>query len=104
MQFLNRFKFLKNFYVATGFGVVVWLVFFAENDIPSQIKNWYGLRQLDKEKEYYKEQIDLLKKEQNQTLGTDKLMEKYAREKYYMKKPTEDVYVLVDENEEEIEK
>ncbi len=104
MNLLSRFRFLKNFYVATGIGLVIWLMFFAQNDIPSQIKNWYKLRQVDNEKAYYLEQIELLKKEQNQTLGNDKLVEKYAREKYYMKKPTEDIYVLVNEKEEEVEK
>ncbi len=104
MNYLNRFRFFKNFYLATGIGVVVWLFFFAQNDIPTQLKNWYKFRKLNDEKSYYLAQIELLKKEQNQTLGSQKLLEKYAREQYYMKKPTEDVYVLVDEAGEEIEK
>jgi cell division protein FtsB len=32
------------------------------------------------------------------------MLEKWAREKYLMRKPTEDVYVIVDENGESIEK
>jgi cell division protein FtsB len=62
------------------------------------------LQELESEKEYYAEQIELLQKEQTSTLGTDKLMEKYAREKYFMKKDSEDVYVLVDEKGEAFEK
>ncbi len=104
MQFLRRFRFLKNFYLASSVGLLVWLLFFEMNGIPDQIKNWWKLQQLDKQKEYYVEQIDLLKKEQASTLGTDKLMEKYAREKYFMKKDSEEVFVLVDKNGEAFEK
>lgn len=104
MQFFNRFRFLKNFYLASSLGLLAWLLFFELNSIPDQIKNWWKLQQLESQKEYYLEQIELLKKEQASTLGTDKLMEKYAREKYFMKKDSEEVFVLVDEKGEAFEK
>lgn len=104
MQFLRHFRFLKNFYLASSLGLLVWLLFFELNSIPDQLKNWWKLQELESEKEYYAEQIELLQKEQASTLGTDKLMEKYAREKYFMKKDSEDVYVLVDEKGEAFEK
>lgn len=80
------------------------MTFFELNSIPDQIGNWLELKELESQKEYYEEQIELLKKEQATTLGTDKLMEKYAREKYFMKKESEDVFVLVDKNGEPFEK
>jgi cell division protein FtsB len=104
MQFLRHFRFLKNFYLASSIGLLVWLLFFELTSIPDQFKNWWKLQELESEKEYYAEQIELLQKEQASTLGTDKLMEKYAREKYFMKKDSEDVYVLVDEKGEAFEK
>jgi cell division protein DivIC len=104
MQFLRHFRFLKNFYLASSLGLLVWLLFFELNSIPDQLKNQWKLKELENEKEYYAEQIELLQKEQTSTLGTDKLMEKYAREKYFMKKDSEDVYVLVDEKGEAFEK
>ncbi len=104
MQFLRHFRFLKNFYLASSLGLLIWLLFFELNSIPDQIKNWWKLQQLEDQKEYYAEQIELLQKEQASTLGTDKLMEKYAREKYFMKKDSEDVFVLVDEKGEAFEK
>lgn len=104
MQFLRHFRFLKNFYLASSIGLLVWLLFFELTSIPDQLKNWWKLQELENEKEYYAEQIELLQKEQTSTLGTDKLMEKYAREKYFMKKDSEDVYVLVDEKGEAFEK
>ncbi|TAH14715.1 MAG: septum formation initiator family protein, partial [Runella slithyformis] len=47
---------------------------------------------------------ETLKKEEAITLSSDKLREKYAREKYFMKKPTEDVFVIVNEQNEPLEK
>lgn len=104
MQFLHRFRFLKDFYKASALGLLIWLTFFELNSIPDQIGNWRELRELKSQKEYYEEQIVLLKKEQASTLGTDKLLEKYAREKYFMKKDSEEVFVLVDKNGEPFEK
>lgn len=104
MQFLQRFRFLKDFYKASALGVLIWLMFFELNSIPDQIGNWWELQELKSQKEYYEEQIVLLKKEQASTLGTDKLLEKYAREKYFMKKDSEEVFVLVDKNGEPFEK
>ena len=104
MQIFQRFRFLKNFYWATSLGLLIWVVFFELNSVSAQINNWRKLRELNGEKEYYKEQIEILKKEETTTLSTDKLREKYAREKYFMKKDNEDVFVLVDEKGEPFEK
>jgi len=101
---MHRFRFLKNFYVATSLGLLIWVVFFELNSVSSQVSNWKKIRELNSEKEYYKAQIDILQKEETTTLSTDKLREKYAREKYFMKKSNEDVFVLVDEQNEPFEK
>ncbi|MCU0341752.1 MAG: septum formation initiator family protein [Spirosomaceae bacterium] len=104
MKLLAHFRFLKNFYVASTLGLFIWLLFFEVNGIPDQIKNWWKLRELEEQKAYYAQQIRLLQREEALTLGTDKLLEKYAREHYYMKKDSEDVFVLVDEKGEPFEK
>ena len=101
---MRQFHLLKNFYVAATLGLLVWIVFFELNSIPTQIENAIKLRDLAKEKQYYLKEIELLKKEENNTLSNDQLREKYAREKYFMKKPNEDVFVLVDENGDFLEK
>lgn len=97
-------RYSRNFYVATGVGLLVWMLVFDANDLFSQVRNWWNLRELEQEKAYYKAEIKGVKLQTKQVLGTDQLREKYARERYLMKKPTEDVYVLVDENNEPIEK
>jgi cell division protein FtsB len=45
-----------------------------------------------------------LEKERRLVIGNPALLEKYAREKYLMKKPKEDIFVVVDENNQPIER
>ncbi|MEZ0609667.1 septum formation initiator family protein [Fibrella sp. WM1] len=92
------------FYWFTGLGFVGWMLFFDANDLRSQLRNWWKLRELEGEKTFYQEQIEAVKAERREVLGSQRLRVKYAREKYLMKKRTEDVYVLVDEAGKPIEK
>lgn len=102
---MNRIpRFLRNFYVATTLGLLAWMTFFDANDLPAQFRNWWKLRELDSEVAYYKTQIETIQRNRREVLGNDRLREKYAREKYLMKKPTEDIFVIVDENNEPLEK
>lgn len=82
----------------------MWMTFFDANDLPTQIRNWWKLRELDREASYYQEQIKAVQTERKEVLGNDQLREKFAREKYLMKRPQEDVFVIVDENNEPLEK
>ncbi len=92
------------FYILTGVGLLVWMLFFDANDLRSQVRNWLRARELDNEKAYFEQQIKAVRAERNEVLGTQRLRVKYAREKYLMKKRHEDVYVLVNEAGEPIEK
>ena len=74
------------------------------NDLRSQLRNWWTLHKLQNEEAYYQGKIKEVQNARREVLGTDQLREKFAREKYLMKKPTETVYVIVDEQNEPIEK
>ena len=102
---LNRLlRPLRNFYVATGLVLLVWMLFFDANDLPTQVRNWWKLRELEKDAVFFQDKIRDVQNQRQEVLGNDRLREKYARERYLMKKPTEDVFVIVDENNEPIEK
>lgn len=94
----------RNFYVATGLGLLGWMTFFDANDLPSQIRNWWKLHELERDAKYYQEQIKVIQTQRQEILGNDQLREKFAREKYLMKKANEDVFVIVDEKNEPLEK
>lgn len=97
-------RYVRNFYVATSLILLAWMTFLDANDLPTQVRNWWKLRELEREASYYKDEIKKVQTERREVLGNDRLREKFAREKYLMKKPTEDVFVIVDGQNEPLEK
>lgn len=61
------------------------------------------MKELEKEKNVLKEKIQQVKTERDEVFGNPKMLEKLAREKFKMRKPNEDVYVIVDENNKPVE-
>lgn len=100
---LKRLRSL-NFYWLTGIGLLVWLVCFDANDLITQGRMWWKLQQLHQEQDYYAKQINQVERDRREIMGTPKLVEKFAREKYFMKKPTEEIFVIVDGANEPLEK
>jgi hypothetical protein len=89
-------KFFINKYFLTTVAFFVWLVFFDNNNILTNMRTRDKLNVLKKEKKFY---IDEVKKDSIlvQKLLYDTLeLEKYARERYLMKKDNEDVYLVID--------
>jgi cell division protein FtsB len=62
------------------------------------------LGRLQEEKSYYNQKLIEVEKERIEVMGSPKLVEKYAREKYLMKKPKEEIFVIVNEENEPLEK
>ncbi|WP_395767515.1 septum formation initiator family protein [Aquirufa sp.] len=94
----NRF-----YWVSTSI-LLVWMLVLDSNDITVQFRLWNELRQLENEKVYYQQKKKELEKERRMVIGNPSLLEKFAREKYLMKKPKEDIFVIVDENNQPIER
>jgi cell division protein DivIC len=85
---------LKNFYVLGIIFFVVWMVAFDSNDWISRYRMGAKLRSLEDEKEYYQEKIKEVEKDRAELMGNKELLEKYAREKYLMKKESEDIFII----------
>jgi cell division protein FtsB len=92
-------KYINNRYFYTGLLFVVWMVFFDKENIVEQLNLSRQLNELEDQKEFYLEEIKANTEAINVLENDTTLMEKYAREKYYMKKDGEDVFVLVPEKE-----
>lgn len=60
------------------------------------------LNHLESQKEFYKGELKNIKQEEKDVLGTYASLEKFAREKFLMKKEGETVFVLVDEDDKTI--
>ncbi len=90
---LKYLKPLKNPFVIILILFVVWMTFFDANSylIHRELNKEIG--DLELEKNYYKREIDTDKKAIKE-LSAEEGMEKLAREKYYMKKENEDIYII----------
>ena len=82
----------------TFLGFLAWLTFFDKHDFILQHSYKTKLNDLKREREYYVTQIEKNKAEMKELFTNDKNLEKFAREKYYMKRDNEDVFVFVDKN------
>ncbi|MCU0352602.1 MAG: septum formation initiator family protein [Cytophagales bacterium] len=88
--------FVRNFYFATTAVFVVWMLLFDTNDLISQFKLWRQVRRLEEDKAHYASEVQRVKKERDAVMGTPQSLEKFARERYLMRKPTEEVFVIVE--------
>lgn len=88
-------KFTRNFYFITGCAFFIWMLFFDGNDIINQVQLTRELNNLEHQKEYYQQKIVDVEEERKAFMENPLMLEKYAREKYLMKKPGEDIYVVV---------
>ena len=86
-------KFLSNKYVLVLLFFIVWMLFL---DNYSYLDHRFLDKEIDEletNKEYYQNENDRDKKS-IKTLKNPHQIEKYAREKYYMKKDSEDIYII----------
>jgi cell division protein FtsB len=88
--------FIKNKYLLTIVGLVIWLAFFDKNDLRTQIELHQQVNQLEKEKNYFSQEISVITADSKELTTNPKTLEKFAREKYLMKRNNEDIFVIVE--------
>lgn len=88
---------LKNKYMITIVVFVVWIAFFDQNNFFTQYDFIKELRSLEKDKTYFIEELGKTKQELNDLTTNPVTLEKFAREKYYMKKDNEEIFVFEEE-------
>ena len=86
-------KFLKNSYVIIIIIFVIWMIFFDSNSILVHNELNNDINDLNNQKEYYKNEIARDNIELNQ-IKTDSGLEKYAREKLFMKRDNEEIFII----------
>ena len=90
-------KIFQNFFFLSTFIFIVWMLFFDANDFFTQRERKARVKRLEEERKFYQKGIKKIEKEQKELLNDDELLEKVARERYFMKKKEEDVYVIIKE-------
>ncbi len=80
-------------------GFTVWMLFFDDRDLyVTAMKQRDELNELKTSKQYYEQQIAGTKKELDQLKINALTIEKYAREKYLMKRDNEDLFIIEPSN------
>ncbi len=86
--------FNRYFLVFTGF--VVWMLFFDQRDFFQQKERRAELNKLEAAKKYYQDEIDQTKKQLNNLQNNPAAIEKYARERYLLRREGEEVFLFED--------
>ncbi len=89
--------YLKNKYYIALVCFIVWMLFLDRNDLVNQYEHLEKVRSLRLEKKYYEEEIRKTQQDLKDLSTDQEHLEKFAREKYLMKKDNEDVFVIVRE-------
>lgn len=92
-------KIAGNKYLLTGIAFGVWMLFFDRNDIPLQISRVNELNQLQNSEKVMMKRIADTHKELDNLKNSPETLEKYAREKYLMKRPNEDLFIVKTDSE-----
>ena len=92
----NKGKFLKpfkNWFVIILIVFIGWMLFFDANSwfIHNELNS--DIEDLENEKKYYKREIEKDNKAIKK-LSTEEGLEKFAREKYYMKRDNEEIFII----------
>ncbi|MBR9922191.1 MAG: hypothetical protein GYB31_15235 [Bacteroidetes bacterium] len=91
---------LRNPFILVLLAFGIWMLLFDNANFFTQWRLGNSVDKLENDKVYYKEQI---KKAEAEKKVLDESLEEYAREKYYMKKSNEDVFIIEDKKEPEQE-
>ena len=97
MSFLKSIKlprYLKNKFFITGVAFVVWIAFLDKTNLMYQYQFQSEVNKLESQKEFFIKEIRETREEQQELLSSPEKLEKFAREKYYMKKDNEDLFII----------
>ena len=95
-MFINFFKKTRNKYVISVMAFVVWILFFDRNDFLTQWSRKQELHKLEYSASFYETEIANTKKDLMDLNNKPAILEKFAREKFYLKRSNEDVFLVAD--------
>lgn len=87
------FKVMTNIYILVLTIFVIWMAFFDTNSEMIHLELRNEVKKLKKQKEFLQDEINKDKEFLEKFSDKDELI-KYAREKYYMKKENEEIFLI----------
>ncbi|MEO6521109.1 MAG: septum formation initiator family protein [Mucilaginibacter sp.] len=92
---------LKNKFFLVTIAFIAWLLFLDKNDLYSQYTKHNQVVELQKQRDFLVTETAQVSKDLDELTSNREKLEKFAREKYLMKKDNEDVFVIVKKEKEE---
>lgn len=97
MQTLKKIiPFLANRYFIAILAFVIWMLFFDQRDFFLQRGRAAELDKLEQAKAYYEKEISTTQEQLNNLQSNPGAVEKYARERYLLRREGEEVYLFED--------
>lgn len=90
--------FMKHRYLLAISFFVVWLLFIDSNNFFRQMSSYSEINELKKQRDFYQKEIKETRQNKEDLFGNVRNLEKFAREKYMMKRDNEDLFLVVPEN------
>ena len=88
------FSILRNKFLLALTAFVIWMLFFDRNDLFTQMERRSELREMKQSRAFYQRQITEHQQFSNELQFNAAAIEKYAREKYLMKRDNEDLFLV----------
>lgn len=86
---------VKNKFFLVSVAFVVWMIFFDKNDLFSQYQYHQQVKKLKQERDFYQKETAKVARDLDELTSNPQKLEKFAREKYLMRKANEDVFIIV---------
>lgn len=90
-------KYLRNKYLIVSVVMLVWLLFIDDNNLIYRYHSETYLDKLEEDQHYYRNRIEEMETRRAELTGDNEALIRFAREQYLMKKPDEDLFIVVEE-------
>lgn len=91
------FKFVWNRYFVLTIAFTVWMIFFDQNSFFVHRELDKQIKLLEVDEQYYQEHLDTESEKLNQLDSNPAEIERIAREKHFLKKDDEDIFIIQQE-------
>ena len=92
---LQAFEWFSNRYVLTAAVGLVWVTFISEIDLVYLAKSQLELNRLENQVAHYELEIEATRNQLVDLTSNPERLERFAREKYFMKRDNEDLFRIV---------
>lgn len=85
----------RNLFFLSGCFFAIWMFFLDENNVFAQYRLYQQWSKIESEKNFYKQEMEKAQAQYFAITNDKNYLETFAREKYFMKKDNEDLYIIV---------